>query len=129
VRPLTALLLLALPAAAGLYSTDDPCPFDIKPDGTAVPLPHPNFNSKLTDRETPGMPFDPEKVATWNWATANDLGEPFTNDRGGRVAAVQGSGKVMQRLAARWPKADKLSGADLLSHSAAKVWARFALSA
>ncbi len=118
MRTLTTLLLLALPAAAGLYSTDDPCPFDIKPDGTAVPLPHPNFNSKLTDRETPGMPFDPEKVATWNWTTADDSGKVFTNDRGARVAAVQGSGKVMQRLAARWPKADKLTGADLLSHSA-----------
>ena len=121
VRTLTAMMVLAGPATAGLYSLDAPCPFEVKPDGTARPLPHPDFNARLTDRETPAQPFDPLKVATWAWAAADDAGRPFTTPAGERVARVQGGGRVAQRLAARWPKADGLQGADLLSHSAALV--------
>lgn len=118
-------LVLALPAApsafAGLYSLDEPCPFTVNPDGTANPLPHPLFNAKLTDRETPGLPLDPAKPATAGWATTDDWGRPLVNAAGEPVAVVQGSGRVGQLLAARWPKAAQLRGADLLSHTAALV--------
>jgi hypothetical protein len=49
-RSLVVLVLLAGSAHAGVYSPDDPCPFTVKPDGTAEPLPHHLFVAQLVDR-------------------------------------------------------------------------------
>ena len=117
MRRLTALVLVLLattPATAGLYSLDDPCPFEVTPDGTAAPLPNDLFVARITNRETPGTPSYPAKQATADWATADEhrcrsLGSPG-RARGG---ASTGSGRLGQLVAARWPKADALTEADL----------------
>ena len=47
----TALLLVSSPSAfAGVFSPNEPCPFEISPDGTATPLPLNVFKLFLNDR-------------------------------------------------------------------------------
>lgn len=115
MRRLFAVLVLiaaAGPAAAGLYSADDPCPFTITPDGTAEPLPHPVFVNLLLDRFYAGFATDPAQSVSLDWLQP-DPDEP-------EQRATYG-GRLNQLVAARWPKANQLRGADLASHAAALI--------
>lgn len=108
-RSLLVLLLVASAAPAGVYSPDDPCPFNVKPDGPAEPLPHRLFVAMLVDRMAPRVPNLPAAPGIPDWA--------FTDD--GTVAQATYAARLSQLLAARWPKADQLRGDDLLAHTAA----------
>jgi hypothetical protein len=109
-RSLVVLLVLSGAAVAGVYTPDDPCPFHVKPDGTAEPFPHNLFVAQLVDRLAPRVPNSPTAgILDWEYSTADG------------VTAAQASyaARLGQRLAARWPKAQQLRGDDLLAHSAA----------
>jgi hypothetical protein len=103
------LLALLTPAArGGVYSPDEPCPFQIDPDGTAKPLPFRQFLLLYVDRETALAPPDPAKPVTLDW---------YPTDDGSGLRAGPAC-LVTQRLLARWPKADRLTGPDLAGYTA-----------
>ena len=94
MRWLGLMLVLAFPVGvhAGVYDLNEPCPFAVKPDGTAVELPYlPNFKSLLDDRVNAGNPAMPAKDGT----------------------TLTFRGKVLERLASLTPKAASLSVDEL----------------
>ncbi len=104
--------LLSAPLAfAGLYTPDEPCPFDIKPDGTAAPLPLTQFLILYNDAAAGQFPIDPKNPGTFDWVP--------TDDRSG-VKVLAGGG-LMQRYAARHPKAAQLTGPDLAAYTATLI--------
>lgn len=106
------LALLSAPLApAGLYTPDEPCPFDIKPDGTAKPLPDTQFLILFNDASAGLVPIDPKNPGTFDWVP--------TDDRSGMK--VQGSAVLLQRYAARHSKATQLAGSDLAAHTATLI--------
>ena len=117
MRRIAAILFVLLPASpafAGLYSVDDPCPFTVKPDGTADPLPNDRFvRDFLNPRVYAGFPTTPEVPVSLDWVVEGDDGEP--------VAKATYGGRLNQLVCARWPKAGQLRGADLASHAAALI--------
>lgn len=108
---LLVLLLVVSVAPAGVYSPDDPCPFQVKPDGTAEQLPLPVFVGMLVDRMAPRVPNLPTAPGIPDWAFSDD----------GKVAESTYTARLGQLLAARWPQAERsqLRGDDLASHTAA----------
>lgn len=107
-----ALLLFAAPLApAGLYTPDEPCPFDIRPDGTAAPLPLTQFLILYNDAAAGQFPIDPNNPGTFDWVPT---------DGGGGLKALPG-GVLSQRLVARHPKAAQLTGPDLAAHTATLI--------
>jgi|GEM_PF-3328989 len=57
---LIALLACAPVASAGIFSPNEPCPFEIAPDGTAKPLPLNVFKLLLNERVAALNPITPE---------------------------------------------------------------------
>ncbi len=104
-------LLSAPLAPAGLYTPDEPCPFDIQPDGTAKPLPLTQFLILYNDAAAGQFPIDPKNPGTFDWTP--------TDDQSGMK--VLPGGVLSQRLAARHPKAAQLAGPDLAAHSATLI--------
>lgn len=105
----SALLVVSGFAAGGLYSPDDPCPFIVKPDGTADPLPFSRFAALYLDRGVGLFPPDPAKPGTLDWVTD-----------GGTARSTYG-GVLQQQYAARQPVEDKLTGPDLAAHTAVLI--------
>jgi hypothetical protein len=95
-------------AHAGLYSPDDPCPFVIHANGTAEPLSQNRFQSLYADLGAGTIPPDPKTPGTLDWYQAPD-GETWRSGLAGRYS---------QRLAARWPKRNELSGLELSAYTA-----------
>lgn len=95
-------------ASAGVYSPDDPCPFVIKPDGTAEPLPLKQFQILYADSFAGLVTIDPINPGTFDWYQAEN----------GQSWRVGPAGRFAQRLAARWPNRDELSSSDLAGYTA-----------
>lgn len=104
---LLVLLLAMTSTFAGVYTPDDPCPFNVKPDGTAEPLPHRLFVALMVDRLAPRVPNSPDPPGIPDWAYD------------GNDAQATYSARLGQLLAARWTKAQQLAGDDLAGHTAA----------
>lgn len=104
-------LLFAPLAPAGLYTPDEPCPFDIQPDGTAKPLPLTQFLILYNDAAAGQFPIDPKNPGTFDWVP--------TDDQSGMK--VLPGGVLSQRLAARHAKAAQLTGPDLAAHTATLI--------
>src|SRR4051812_50223138 len=105
------MLVPAAPAPAGVYSPDDPCPFNVKADGAVEPLPHQLFVAQLVDRLAPRVPNTPDPPGIPDWAY--DTSEKTT------VAQATYAARLGQLVAARWPQAQQLRGDDLAAHTAA----------
>jgi hypothetical protein len=116
-RSLVVLLVLSGAAVAGVYSPDDPCPFHVKPDGTADALPHRLFVARLVDRLAPRVPNTPDPPGIPDWGVDGD------------TARATYAARLGQQLAARWPQAQQLRGDDLLAHTAALLRYNAALPA
>lgn len=109
-RSLFVLLLLVATAHAGVYSPDDPCPFNVKPDGSVEPFPHSLFVAQLVNRLAPRVPNTPTAgILDWEYSTAD----------GATTAHSSYAARLGQLLAARWPQAQQLRGDDLAAHTAA----------
>lgn len=106
-RTFLLLLLVAGSARAGVYSPDDPCPFNVTADGTAEALPHRLFVALLVDRLAPRVPNTAEPPGIPDWAYDGD------------TAQATYAARLGQMIAARWPQAQQLRGDDLAAHSAA----------
>ena len=106
-RSVLLLMFVACSARAGVYSPDDPCPFNVKPDGTAEALPHRLFVAQLVDRLAPRVPNTPDPPGIPDWAYD------------GNTAQSTYAARLGQQVAARWPLAQQLRGDDLAAHSAA----------
>ena len=106
-----AVVLFAPFAPAGLYTPDEPCPFTVKADGTAEPLPLTQFLILYSDAFAGLVPQDAVNPGTLDWP-------PTDNAAGLRVMA---GGLLAQRYAARHPKAQRLNGADLAGYTATLI--------
>lgn len=106
-RTVLLMMCVACSAQAGVYSPDDPCPFNVKSDGTAEALPHRLFVAQLVDRLAPRVPNTPDPPGIPDWASD------------GEVARATYAARLGQLVAARWPQAQQLRGDDLAAHSAA----------
>ncbi len=106
-RSVLLLMLVAWPARAGVYSPDDPCPFNVTVDGTAEALPHRLFVAQLVDRLAPRVPNTPDPPGIPDWAYDGD------------TAQATYAARLGQLVAARWPQTQQLRGDDLAAHSAA----------
>ena len=88
---LVALLLGAPFATAGIFSPNEPCPFEIAPDGAAKPLPLTVFKLFLNDRVAALQPNSPDvqpgtaDAATFKGLAKMRLSRDFEPDRAGMV--------------------------------------------
>lgn len=110
-RSVFVLLVLTASVHAGVYSPDDPCPFNVAPDGAVEALPHQLFVAQLVDRMAPRVPNTPDPPGIPDWAY--DTSEKAT------VAQSTYAARLGQLVAARWTQAQQLRGDDLAGHTAA----------
>jgi len=110
-RSLFVLLILTASVHGGVYSPDDPCPFNVTPDGVVEALPHQLFVAQLVDRMAPRVPntSDPPGIPDWAYDTSGNS----------TIAQSTYAARLGQLIAARWPQAQQLRGDDLAAHTAA----------
>lgn len=103
IRIVAVVIAVASPAAAGVYSPAESCPFEVA-GGVAKPLPHPKFKSLLNDRRAELNPALPETE------------EIDTPD--GKRQRLTERGRAMTRVRELSAKVTRLTPAERLALSA-----------